>query len=63
MAKIQPSIILKDGCYEMINNIKVLQPQYLKSVDKKILKEQIKKFKDSHEYLLRKKIPTESSLL
>lgn len=63
MAKIQPSIILKDGCYEMINNIKVLQPHYLKSVDKKILKEQIKKFKDNHEYLLRKKIPTESSLL
>ena len=37
MTKIQPSIILKEGCYELVNNIKVLQPNYLKEEEKKML--------------------------
>jgi hypothetical protein len=37
MTKIQHSIILKEGCYEIVNNIKVLQPNYMKEEDKKML--------------------------
>lgn len=37
MTKIKPSYILKDECYEFVNNIKVLQPRYLKESDRKML--------------------------
>ncbi len=37
MAKMQPSVILREDCYEVVNNIKVLQPKYLKESERKML--------------------------
>ena len=62
MAKIKPSVILREDCYEVVNNIKVLQPKYLKESERRMLIKQIKNFRNTHKNLLRKKIPAESFL-
>ena len=60
MTKIAPSVIMDEGCYEMVNNIKVLQPRYMKTPERKQLLKRIKEFRNENSYLLRGKHPTES---
>jgi len=42
MAVLHQSELLKEGYYEVVNNIKVLQPRYMNQPDRKLLETKLK---------------------
>jgi|LauGreDrversion4_2_1035121.scaffolds.fasta_scaffold215161_2 hypothetical protein len=45
MAKIVSGVFLEEGCYEIVNNMKILQKNYLKNDDKGKFSERVKLIK------------------
>ena len=66
MAKIKQPSLQEEGCYDVINNTKVLQPKYLKKDQKKVLEQVLsemkkdKKFKRINESYVFQKLQTVS---
>ena len=45
MVKLSQTQLIDEECYEIVNNIRVLQPKYLKGKDRKIFEKNIENYR------------------